>query len=492
MFNVFAVFFAAVIFGAPPPTPAPSPTPTLPPLPHAAGTAWTPAQIAAFRSSIAKLLQAKTLRGAQIGLYAIDTDRHTTIFSRNTDEEFMPASNFKLLVGSTAAADLGKDFSFVTRVTTDGKNLYLAGGGDAHLTATDLDDAAAALASQGVRAVSGDVITDATRYDDQRYGYGWSWDDLPYYYAPVVTALELEDGVVHMTLLPAPAAGQPATLRVWPESSAYSILDDMMTGPLGSKDTSDIGKVWNQPDIIRMSGSYPLGSKESGDVVPAVPDPESYAGDVFVRALKAHGIPVSGTIHSGKTPADARVLWSHSSAKLPELLAQFWYPSDNLMGELFLKELGVLQGGAPGSDDKGKVLERAFLRGAGVDPWTVTIGDGSGLSQYNRITPHDLVDILQTDWNGANRVEILQALPVSGKRGTLGRAYIGTPAENVVFAKTGSMSHIRTISGFVQTKTHGPVTFSFLINDWQGEDDLTGAADLAKVRAAVLSQFALQ
>ena len=77
-------------------------------------------------------------------------------------------------------------------------------------------------------------------------------------------------------------------------------------------------------------------------------------------------------------------------------------------------------------------------------------------------------------------------------RGTLKDSYVGTPAERVVFAKTGSISHVRTISGFVQTKTHGPVTFSFLINQWMGEDQATGAADLAKVRAAIFAQFALR
>jgi D-alanyl-D-alanine carboxypeptidase/D-alanyl-D-alanine-endopeptidase (penicillin-binding protein 4) len=281
-------------------------------------------------------------------------------------------------------------------------------------------------------------------------------------------------------------------LRVWPESSAYTIDDELMTGAAGSKDTSDFARVWDQPRIIKVDGNYPAGGKESGEVSPAVPDPESYAGDVFKRALAAHGITVTGTLRSGKMPAAAPVLWSHDSEKLPQLLADFWYPSDNLMGELFLKQLGVVQGGEPGTDQNGQVLEQNFLRSIGVDPSTVTIGDGSGLSQYDRITPRDLLTILQTDWNGPNRQIVLNALPVSGVRGTLRRSYVGTPAERVVFAKTGSISHVRTISGFVQTKTHGPVTFSFLINQWMGEDQPNGSADLAKVRGAVFAQLASQ
>lgn len=422
------------------------------------------------------------------------------LFSQNADQEFMPASNFKLLVGSTVLQRLGTNFAFVTNVTSDtpvkngdiSGNIYLHGGGDAHLAAQDLDDAAAALAAQGIKRVNGALITDASHYDSQRYGYGWSWDDLPYYYAPVVTALELEEGTVHMTFSPGPSAGSPAVLRVWPQSSAYTVDNELVTSPAGSKDTSDIARIWDKPGTIEIAGNYPLGAKESGDVNPAVPDPESYAGDVFARALAAHGITVTGGVHDGKMPATATVLWSHNSETLPKLLQDFWYPSDNLMGELFLKELGVAQAGEPGTDEHGITLEQRFLRSLGIDPDTVTISDGSGLSSYDRITPHDLVTILQADWNGPNRQVVLDALPVAGVRGTLRHSYIGTAAEYALFAKTGSISHVRTMSGFVETRTHGPVTFSLLINQWMGEQLTGGPAALAKVRGALFAHLANQ
>jgi len=469
--------------------------------PAPGGVPWRAAQIAALQRTMAKLLQQPTLRGAQVGLIAIDTVRKTPIFSQNADQEFMPASNFKLLVGSTALTILGTGFSYGTTAGADGPpaadgtiagNVYLQGGGDALLSAKDLDDAAAALAAQNVRRVTGAVITDATRYDSTRYGYGWSWDDLPYYYAPVVTALELEDGIVHVYFSPGPAAGAPAKLRITPQSSAFVIDNQLMTGAPKSKDTSEILRPWNQPATIVIAGSYPLDAKESGDVRPAVPDPESYAGDVFARALAGHGIAVAGAVRSAAMPKTATVLWSKHSEAMPQLLADFWYPSDNLMGEMFLRELGFRSKGAPGTVQNGIMLEDRFLRSAGIDPATVSISDGSGLSQYDRITPRDLLLILQSDWNGPNRDVVLNALPVAGVRGSLRNSYKGTAAEKNVFAKTGSISHVRTISGFVRTKTHGPVTFSFLINQWMGEDQKNGAADLAKLRGAVLAAIASQ
>ncbi len=271
-------------------------------------------------------------------------------------------------------------------------------------------------------------------------------------------------------------------LSVAPATQAFKIDNRMTTGPKNSKDTSDIER--RDLDTITLTGSYPLGAKESGDLVPAVPDPERYAGDVFLSALHARGITVGGPTLSGSTPPAARTLWTHSSEKLPLLLADFWYPSDNLMGELLLKALGVAKSGAPGSDASGIEVENDYLRSLRIDPKTVSITDGSGLSQYDRITPHDLWNILQNDWDGPNRELVLDALPVSGVRGTLEGAYKGTPAEKMVFAKTGSISHVRTISGFIRTRRHGAVTFSFMLDDW-----LEDAPALAKVRADVFSRF---
>jgi len=469
------------------------------PKPHSGGVPWTASQVTSLRASIARVLGAKTLRGAQVGLLLIDTDRSTVLDELAADQEFMPASNFKLLTGSAALEQLPPGFSYTTSILADAPidngtirgNVYLRGGGDALLSAADLEAAAAALYEKGLRTITGSIVTDSSYFDDQRLGFGWSWDDLPYYYAPVVSALELEDGVVHVFMTPAAAAGQPVQLRIEPQSTAFTIENRLTTGFAGSKDTSDIVRPWNSPSTIVLTGSYPLGAKESGDLMPSVPDPPAYAGNVLARALADRGIHVEN-VQSGTSPANAAVLWSHASETLPELLADFWSPSDNLMGEELLKALGVAHSGAPGTDANGILAEQQFLRSIGVDPATVSITDGSGLSQYDRITPRDLCAILQYDWHAPHRDMVLNALPVAGVRGTLKDSYVGTPAERNVFAKTGSISHVRTISGFVQTRTHGPVTFSLLINQWMGEDDPNGAQALARARGALFALLAAQ
>ena len=443
-------------------------------LPAPGGAAWTPAQTAALTARIEPFFQAATLRGAQIGFLAVDTMRGKTLNQRNPDQEFIPASNFKLIVGSTALEKLGPAFAFRTQVLRDGTTLYLRGGGDPLLSIAELQSAARTSAD----ATIGNVVTDISYFEPQGYLPGWAWDDFPYYYSPLIGALELEEGVVHVTLTPGAAVGEPVQLRVWPQTSVFTIENSMRTGPRGSKDTSDIARPFDRPNTIVLTGSYPLGAKESDDIVPAVPDPERYTGDVFLNDLKANGAIVNGVLEDGITPATATVVWTLDGERFPQLLRDFWYHSDNLIGETLLRELGVAQAGTPGTAAHGAEAEIAFLRRAGIDPATVTIADGSGLSQYNRITPRDFVKILQYDWNGPHRAIVLRALPVS----------VG----GNVYAKTGSFNHTRTLSGFVRTRTHGPVTFSLLVNQWMGGQYPSGNDDLDRVRNGILSAIAQQ
>jgi len=467
------------------------------PEPQAGGAAWSDAQIVRLHENLDVALEAPALRGAYVGLLAIDTVRGTVLYSRNADDEFTPGSNFKLLVGSAALQYLGPGFRFVTTLSNDvsskdgvvSGNVYLRGGGDAHLSAADLRAAALAAFWTGIRHVDGAVVADASHDDAQGVAPGWTVDDLPYEYAALVSALELEDGVVHVYVSPGAVVGAPVKLRVEPASGAFTVENRAVTGVAHSEDTTDVVRPLDSPQRIEIIGSYPAGAPESDDLEPSVPDPGLYAGDVLLRALGDAGITVAGGVRDGVAPRSARVFWRLESAAMPQLLSEFWLPSDNLMGELLLKELGAARAGEPGSFANGIVVEREYLRSIGVDPSTLSITDGSGHSAYDRITPRDLVTILQSDWNGAQRSIVIDALPEAGVRGTLKDAFSGTLLDGKVFAKTGTHRHARTLSGFLQTDDHGPVTFSLLVNDWLGDDRPTGSAQLREAQAALLSAF---
>jgi D-alanyl-D-alanine carboxypeptidase/D-alanyl-D-alanine-endopeptidase (penicillin-binding protein 4) len=339
------------------------------------------------------------------------------------------------------------------------------------------------VARAGITHVAGALIGDTTRYRASHYPPGWAVDDVPYGYAAVPAALSYDLNVAHVRVSPGAAPGLPAILHVAPADGAFAIENATVTGIRGSDDTTDVKRAWEQPQTIRVVGSYPLGAPLSDDLEPSLPDPAAYALAAFGQALAQHGVRVDGAPRLGAVPADARVLWSHDSKPLAGVLADCWQPSLNLLAEQMLLALGA---GAPGDMRvAGIAVEKAWLQSIGIDPATLTIADGSGLSAYDRVTPRDLVAILQTDWQGPQRAAVLAALPLAGVRGTLQSTFSGTPLAGNVYAKTGTVNHSRLLAGYVDRPNADPVTFAIMINDWM-DDSPAAAAALDAVWAQIL------
>jgi D-alanyl-D-alanine carboxypeptidase/D-alanyl-D-alanine-endopeptidase (penicillin-binding protein 4) len=505
------------------------------PKPVAAGAPWTASEREALRASLDAIVAAAPIvRGAHAGIVALETRSGAVLYARNAEEHFLPASTAKLVTGSAALARLGAGFRFTTEVRATGPlvegelqgDLVLHGGGDPFLAAADLEAAAAAVASAGVRSIAGAVTTDSSVFEPKRYGDGWSVDDIPYDYMPVISALSLEENTVHLTLTPGPSPGDPALLRAVPAlppigpASAAGVLPESGggTGPAslpeaspaagcpasgfpfrivnrvttGTRGTDDTVAVTREPcAVIAIVGSIPRDAPPD-EIDAAVPSPEAYAAAVFRAALAARGIAVAEQARDAGPPARdtgpggaARVLWTHASEPLSELLADFWYPSDNLAGEALLRALGAARGGPPGTDAGGLAAVREWLAAAGIPAGGIDLADGSGLSRYDLATPRALASVLQADWDAPYRDLILDSLPVAGVRGTLAHAFAGTPLERRVFAKSGSMTHASALAGYLATRRHGAVTFCVLVDDYLGE-----AAPLAELRARILTRIA--
>jgi D-alanyl-D-alanine carboxypeptidase/D-alanyl-D-alanine-endopeptidase (penicillin-binding protein 4) len=484
------------------------------PKPSAAGEPWAPAERAALRASLDALFaDASPLREAHSGFIALETSSGAVLYERNSHEHFLPASTAKLVTGSVALAQLGPAFRFTTELRATGPieagelqgDLVLHGGGDPLLAAADLEDAASAVASAGVRRIAGSVRADSSYFEAKRYGDGWSVDDIPYDYMPVLSALSLEENAVHLKIAPGANAGDPASVHAEPASVAsvesanasaaaaagcpagdlpFRLVNRATTAARGAPDTVDVTR---EPcATIALVGAIPSGAG-ADEIDAAVPNPEAYAAAVFRAALTARGIAagspagaVAGASVSSAAPAVSgtsaapavavaaagSVLWTHSSEPLSELLADFWYPSDNLIGEALLRALGVARSGPPGTDAAGLALVGEELAALGI-PAGALAGE------------------LQADWNAPYRNLVLDALPVAGVRGTLAHVFSGTPLERRVFAKSGSMSHVSALAGYLATQRHGAVTFAFLVDDRLG-----ASAPLEELRMRILSRLA--
>jgi D-alanyl-D-alanine carboxypeptidase/D-alanyl-D-alanine-endopeptidase (penicillin-binding protein 4) len=471
--------------------------------PAAAGEAWSGDDLAKLRADLDALLAAApTLRGAHAGAIALDARTGATLYERDADDAFQPASTLKLIAGSAALDRLGPAFRFRTDVfVSRAREIVLRAGGDPLLTESDLDAAARSVAATGLQKAAG-VSVDDSHFDRKPYAQGWTWDDFAYDYAARASAMALEENVVHLTIAPGAAPGLPAIVSAAPvatfapepagcdaRGSGVTVVPLASTGPVGSLPTADVSL--GAGGCIEAVGSVPLGAPPQS-IDAAISDPVLYAREAFVRALQAAGVTLDpraprvdvGAAARRPAPPASVAAWTHFSPPLGALLGpHFWIPSDNFVGELLLKELGVAASGEPGTTAAGIAFERTWLQGIGIDPASATLADGCGMSQYDRITPRALALILRHDWEGPYRQLVLDSLPVGAARGTI-EGIPGTDAAGRVFAKTGSMMHVRGLAGYLATKRHGTAIFAFNVDDWLGEYPA-----LATVRAQFLARL---
>ena len=395
----------------------------------------------------------------------------TTLYERNAGSLMIPASNFKLLVSATALEQLGPDFTFKTEALTAGKiskgvldgHVILKGGGDPVLLTADLTDLARQLKDAGITQISGDVIADDTLFDKQRLGWGWSWDEFPYYFAAEISALSVNRNTVDVWVYPGKEAGARAEVRLVPDTDYMTVESAATTDKPGAKNTVWVDREMGQ-NVIKIGGSVAQGDSPTKRNAPVTMcEPQLYAACVFASELAKQGIKAAGSVKEGKTPVDAKPAASHASPPLSRILSLLNKPSDNMVAEMLLKNLGAVVKGK-GSSESGAEVEKDFLTKIGMDLSELAIVDGSGLSRLNYVSPHNLVTLLAYMHSSKNSKVFIDSLPIAGVDGSLYSRMKGTPAQGNVKAKSGYVARVSALSGYVTTKSGEPIVFSIMMN----------------------------
>ncbi len=395
-----------------------------------------------------------------------------TLYERDPDNAMIPASNMKLLVSAAALDRLGPDFVYKTTVHSAGPaskrgviegDIVLVGGGDPVLETKDLTAFAKQIRAKGIRKVRGDVVVDDSMFDDGRLGWAWTWGDLPYYYSAEISALNLNRNVVGVRVYPGKIAGASVVVALEPPTSHVEVESTATTGEADSKKTIWVDRRLGR-NVIRVGGSVPLGTKVAGpEEAITVREPALYAGHIFKDELSKQGIVILGRVRAGKLPAGAMLLCEHTSPPLSRILALLNKPSDNLIAEVLLKTLGsVLKG--KGTAEAGREVEKEFFEEIGLDLTGFNLADGSGLSRINYVTARNIADLLTHMSKHKHAQVYIDSLPVAGVDGTLRNRMKGTAAEKNVRAKTGYISRVSSLSGYVRTKSGEPIVFSILMN----------------------------
>ncbi|MET7282492.1 D-alanyl-D-alanine carboxypeptidase/D-alanyl-D-alanine-endopeptidase [Kribbella sp. NPDC005582] len=435
-----------------------------------------------LQTQLDQLLTNSAFTGSQVDLVVRDATTGETLYNRNGGNRLVPASNTKFFSSTAALGVLGPSFRFHTDVLAgtpvkDGKvkgDLYLKGYGDPTTLEADYADLAKQLKAAGVTRVSGNLVADDSYFDHVRLGDGWAGDDESSYYSAQISALtlapngDLDSGTAIIETLPGAAAGDPVKLNTVPANDVLKVVNTATTGAAGSASTLVVERE-HGTNTVRVSGSFPLGAAKSSKWV-TVWEPELYAADVFRRALTAQGITVHGRIKNATTPAGATVLAKDESMTVGELMNPFLKLSNNMHAEHLVKTMGAVKKGQ-GTWAAGLSVVNEYVKSKGVDTSTIRLSDGSGLARKVNVTSNAITTLLLAVQQEPWFQQWYDALPIAGNPdrftgGTLSSRMRNTPAANNLHGKTGSLTGVTALSGYVTNKDGRKLVFSMISNNY--------------------------
>lgn len=404
------------------------------------------------------------------------------LYAQNDAKLMLPASNMKLITLAVAADRLGWDFRFETRLEATGPiadgvlhgDLVATGGGDPSIGSHDSGPApefvhwADQLRNAGVQRVEGRVIGDDGAFDDAGLGPGWSWDDLGAGYAAPSGALSYNENAAILRITPGRSPGDPVAIEIAPPGHGLNVVNELRTGPADSPAAVTLERIPGRAVLVAR-GTTPAGAPAIARNA-AVDDPTRFFVEALRLALAERGIHVAGgswdadDLPAPPASSDRRLIARAESLPLSGLAGYFMKESQNFYAETFLKALGRAAAGV-GTTESGRRVVTDMLISWGVPADAFVVVDGSGLSRYNYLSAATVVTVLRRMWaDDRLRGPFAASLPVAGHDGTLESRMRGTALDARVQAKTGTLSNVRALSGYLEAKSGRRLVFSIIAN----------------------------
>ena len=449
-----------------------------------------PSASGSLKRDLTELLKEDVLRSSHIGIEVKSMDRNEVLFSYNAGQRFIPASNVKLFTVAAGLAYLTPDFVYETKLMQHGVvesgvlkgDLIIVGSGDPTISGYFHDgnptkvfeDWAETLKQSGIRSITGNIVIDNSFFRATPLGPGWSWDDELFCYSASNDAFSFNNNCVAVVVAPGNSAGDPVTVRLEPGPGDLVIVNNAKTGDQGGTDDISIRK---DPctNTITISGGLPMNHPEYRVMV-SVERPACYGGLIFKEILAQRGVSLHGRIDCGQQDEISREVRGTTAAiyrslRLSEIVKVINKKSNNFTAEQLFLTIGKIQKGE-GSQAASAMAIKEYMETTGMDTADLSIVDGSGLSRYNLVTPKDIVALL--DYMAGSRYFGLfyDSLAIAGMDGTLKRRMQSPPLQGNLRGKTGSMNHVRNLSGYMTTGSGERLAFAILINNFSADPSL--------------------
>lgn len=412
-----------------------------------------------------------------IGIEVVSLKNGQRLYQKDPHHLFVPASCLKMITGAAALHQLGVDFRFETKLLTNGKveqkvlkgDLYLQGSGDPEFAVRDLEELVFQLKLQDITQIEGNFYVDNTLFDGICQGPGWMWDDKGYDWSAPNDALILNRSCIDLWIKPSGKVGEPPIVYQYPKSD-FILIENRAETAKEEHDLSVQRRWMTNENIIDISGKIPL-NREAEHYAVSIEDPHLYTAHVFLSILIKAGCAFKGKIEAKATPKDAVLLAKHLSRPLCLIVEEMMKTSNNLIANCLFKKMGQQRFGAPGTWKKGSQAVREFFaQTVGVNIDKIVMMDGCGLSRYNLISAHHFVEFLSWMHRQFSCCsEFMASLPISGTDGTLIHRMGHSDLKGKVRAKTGVMTGISSLSGYLTTKDGELIAFSILQNGFAGK-----------------------
>ncbi|MDR0815498.1 MAG: D-alanyl-D-alanine carboxypeptidase/D-alanyl-D-alanine-endopeptidase, partial [Bacteroidales bacterium] len=430
-----------------------------------------------LQRNLDRLLDDDFFQTATIGVSVYDLTADAPLYNRNERRLCRPASNMKLLTAAAGLHRLTASYEFTTTLSYTGiidetgclsGDLYIIGGFDAEFTSAGLDSMVNMLEAIGIRRFDGTIYADVSAAEKVQWGKGWSWDDDTEAYQPYLTALPFNKGVVKLKVTPASPSRNPA-VHLEPNTEFIQLDNRATTTWKATEPTQETLKFSRTGDdagnLIEITGAIATKAKPYERDV-SVQSPVGYVLTVFAEKLNAQ-FAGSRAVGGGEmvVPKQAAPVGKirHS---LPEIIRQMNKESDNLNAEMLLYAIALQDGGQPATTEKGIEQVEQLIKQLGFNPKNFSVVDGSGLSNQNYLTPELLVAVLKLMHQSSDFSLFKSSLPEAGIDGTLKNRMKETAAYRKVFAKTGTLTGVSTLSGYIEAKNGHLLAFSIMVQNF--------------------------
>jgi D-alanyl-D-alanine carboxypeptidase/D-alanyl-D-alanine-endopeptidase (penicillin-binding protein 4) len=444
---------------------------------HPAAPADPRARLAWLRDRVSAAFAAQPrLAAARTAVSVIDLATGAELVARDADRAMSLASNAKLFTSAAALATLGGGFRWRTAVygaEPDEKgavagDLFVRGRGDPVLSVADLEALAADVAARGVRTADR-LVVDSSYFDDnvEPPHFDEQPEETAGFRAPVAS-FGVARSAVTVTVVADPGGAAHATID--PPVGDYVKLVNKGVTSVARGHTRLVVDTKPRSDHIEITVAGQIRWGEgSWEIRKRVADPARLAAEMFRRALGEHGVKIrSRAIGRAAVPAAAKLLASHDSPTLAEILRPMNKLSDNYLAESLCKTLGAETRTSPGPATwaDGRTALHAYLATIGLPESGYRLDNGSGLFDASAVSARQVTTLLRAA-HADFRIgpDLIASLPVGGVDGTLARRWHGRAAQGRVRAKTGTLDKVSTLAGYVALNSQHPLAFAILVND---------------------------